>query len=293
MLPPWLSLIKDELHVFIRPQAIILKRFKGVCGFKLSLVDYQNKTLKNGLMKHEIDIEGHHLSEYLQNVLNDKRWKAKSATVVLSSYFVRYVAVPWNAEIKTDEEFQAYLNHQFVSTFGDVISSWNKCHNKVEYGHGTLASAIQGELLRTVHDAFSSACIKLDAVQPDLMKIANQVRSTIKEKRLTQGCWLAVISDGRLCLCLIIGSEWCFVKCLQVEENTVVQIEMLIRREMLLNNAIAKTIKENGELPMLLHWVGAPISEGMKINDCRIIKLTSPLVVPKGIEKRAVKMGLT
>lgn len=280
MLPHWLNLlnnqlVKDELHVFIRPQSIVIKRFKGIRGFKMTRVDQQKISLKNDITSADIDISGKHLSEYLQKILNDERWQTATAKVVLSNYFVRYVVIPWNAEIKTNQERQAYINHQFSSVYGDALHHWNKCQSVADYGQRTLASAVPTEFLQTIHNAFLSANIRLSAVQPHLMHIANQAYQVIKESRLLQSCWLVAIADGRLCLGLIANSEWCFVKQVLAETDVVAQIETLIQRERLLNNTAAKLMRQGEKLPLLLHWVDPPTADAIHIKDYRIIRLTS------------------
>lgn len=294
MLPPWLSLIKDELHILIRPQSLVLKRFKGFHGFKLTQVDQHTISLSNDITQSFIDVEGNHLAAHLERVLSNKRWQASSAKLILSSYFVRYVVIPWNAEIKTDEEFQAYLNHQFVSVYGETIRHWNKSHNKVDYGHNTLASAVHHLFLQTAHHAFKTAHIKLESVQPQLMSIANQARKVIRERRLSQSCWLTIIADGRLCLGLVIDGEWCFVKNLQVETDVVMQIETLIQREALLNAAIAPLAKKTSKLSMILYWVGVPDIDDININGCRIIQLkTSKAFGHQDVDLHSARLSVT
>jgi len=279
----WLSLmksqlVKDELHVFIRPQSIIVKRFKGIRGFKMTRVDQQKISLKNDITNADIDINGHYLSEHLQKILKDNRWQATTAKIVLSNCFVRYVVVPWNAEIITNKEREAYLNHQFLSVYGDALSDWNKCQSVADYGRWTLASAVPSEFLQTIHMLFLNANIKLSAVQPHLMHIANQAYRVIKEKRQSQSYWLIAIADGRLCLGLIADGEWLFVKSILIETDVIAQIETLIQRETLLNSATAKVVKQREQLPLLLHWMDGPNADEIQIQHYRVIRLTSSML---------------
>ncbi|MGJ8620928.1 MAG: hypothetical protein ACSHWN_11405 [Methylophilaceae bacterium] len=294
MLPPWLSPIKDELHILIRPQSFVLKRFKGFRGFKLTQVDQHAMSLSNDIAKDYIDIEGNHLAAHLERVLNNKRWQASSAKLILSSYFVRYMVIPWNAEITTDEEFQAYLNHQFISVFGETIRHWNKSYNKAEYGCNTLASAVHNLFLQTAHHIFKAAHIKLESVHPQLMSIANQARKVVNEKRLLQSFWITSIADGRVCLSLLMDGEWCFVKNLQAETDVVMQIEKMIQREELLNVTLAQAARKSRKLPMILYWVDSSDDEDITINGCRIIKLKTPKVFGRqDIDIHSVRLSVT
>ncbi|HDY85046.1 MAG TPA: hypothetical protein ENH74_05105 [Methylophaga sp.] len=275
MLPRWLSLQKDNLTIFIRPDSIVVRRFKGFIGAQLSCVDQQKIVLKKKVGYSDLELA--YLTQVLQTTLNTERWQAASATIVLSNQFVRYAVIPWNAEIKNNEESRAFLRHQFLTIYGDAIASWNMCQSPAEYGQKALASAVPSELLQTINDVFSSLQITLDSVQPSLMHIANQAQEVINQQNLQKSYWLAVIADGRLCLCLIVEGEWRWVKAIQVEaEETVVgQIELLIQREQLLNSVVADLAKQQRQVPILLHWSNMPNSEAVKINNHRVIRLPS------------------
>lgn len=272
MLPHWLSLMKDELNVCIRPNSLILRRFKGLPG-KTTCVDQQKIVLKKSMSQAEI--ESGYLAKVLKETLNVERWQASTATIVVANHLVRYALIPWNPEIKTADESQAYLHHCFISVYGDAVASWNKCQSPAAYGQKALASAMPRELLQTVHDVFSPMLIRFNSVQPYLMTVANQAIAVIKKQNLQSACWLAVIADGRVCLCLLIEGEWCWVKNVQQETDTVAQIEMLIQRERLMNNEIDKLLKKGRQLPMLVHWPDLAVNQKIHLPNHRIIKLTS------------------
>ncbi|THK41211.1 hypothetical protein E8Q33_08815 [Methylophaga sp. SB9B] len=272
MLPHWLSLMKDELNVCIRPNSLILRRFKGLPA-KTTCVDQQKIVLKKTMSQAEI--ESGYLAKVLKEALNVERWQASTATIVVANHLVRYALIPWNSEIKTADESQAYLHHCFISVYGDAVASWNKCQSPAAYGQKALASAMPRELLQTVQDVFSPMLIRFNSVQPYLMTIANQAIAVIKKQNLQSACWLAVIADGRVCLCLLIEGEWCWVKNVQQETDTVAQIEMLIQRERLMNNEIDKLLKKGRQLPMLVHWPDLPVNQKIQLPNHRIIKLAS------------------
>jgi hypothetical protein len=272
VLPHWLSLMKDELNVCIRPNSLILRRFKGWPG-KTTCLDQQKIVLKKTMSQTEI--ESGYLAKVLKEALNVKRWQASTATIMVANHLVRYAVIPWNPEIKTADESQAYLNHYFVSVYGEAVASWNKCQSAASYGQKSLASAMPQALLQTVHDVFSPMMIRFESVQPYLMQVANQALAVIKKQNLQTACWLVLIADGRLCLCLMIEGEWCWVKNVQQETDVVAQIDMLIQRERLMNNEIDKLIKNGRQLPMLVHWPDLPANQKIHLPNHRVIKLAS------------------
>lgn len=273
MLPLWLSVMNNELNVCIRPNSLIVRRFKGLRGTKLTCVD-RHKIVLNKTLSHA-DIDAAYLARSLQAILKLERWKASRLTVVLSNQFVRYAVIPWNANINSAEESKSYLNHHFLTMYGEAVASWNKCLSPTKYGHTALASAVPNGLIQIIDDVVSTMPITLSSVQPYLMEVANQARAVIKSQNLSSACWLAVIADDRVCLCLIVEGQWFWVKSVQQETDAMAQIDMLIERECLVNSVIDRLLKQSRQLPMLLHSPDKLAANKIHLKHYRVIRLTS------------------
>lgn len=272
MLPHWLSIMTDELNVCIRPNSLVIRRFQGVAG-KTRCVDQQKIMLKKAV--DHMDVEGAYLAKVLQTTLSQDRWQAKTARIVLANSFVRYAVLPWNPAIKTKEEKQAYLQHLFVSMYGDVVKGWNKTLSPAGFGQSAVASAIPTPIIQTIDEVFATLAIKLVSVQPYLMSVMNEAISVIKDQQLQTLCWLTVVSDGRLCLGLMAEGQWLWLKNVQQESDVIGQIELLIQRERLLNSEFDKALQQRYEQPMLLHWPDISSSSAIKISTYRVIRLPS------------------
>lgn len=278
MLPHWLNIMTDELNVCIRPSSLVIRRFKGVAS-KTHCIEQQKIMLKKAVDHRDVEVA--FLAKVLHSTLSQPRWQAKTAKIVLANSFVRYAVLPWNPVIKTDEEKQGYLQHLFVSLYGDVVKSWSKATSPAGFGQSAVASAIPTPLVQIIDEVFASLPIQLVSIEPYLMSVMNEATSMIKAQQLQDLCWLTVISDGRLCLGLMADGQWLWLKNVQQESDVIGQIELLIQRERLVNNVFDKAIQQRYEHVMLLHWPDISVSSAIKIGSYRIIRMPTSKLFAK------------
>jgi len=264
VLPHWFSLVRDELQVLIQPQSIELSRLKGIRGFKPQLIHQKTINLKKDVVNSPDDWQD--VVKNLQILLKDGKWYTPNARVILSSYFMRYAVIPWNSEITTDDESQAYLNHHFVMAYGDVVKSWNMCMDVPKYKQSGLASAMPNSLRLALNDVFAQANIRLAAIYPYLMEVVNQL---LEANNLISNCWLVVVESQRLSLSLIEEGEWRVVRSLPLETDIAAQIEALIQREAILENVSVK----NKNHPILIHWPQAADIKTIDIKHRRVMNV--------------------
>ena len=270
MLPRWFSMTfnlfyKDELHVHIGSQSIELWRLKSVIGFKPQLL--QHEVIKLSDVAHSPD-DWHGVLGQLQTLLKDNKWQAPTATVTLSSHFMRYAVIPWNSEITTSEEQQSYLKHRFTMGYGDAVKSWNMRMDAPKYKKAALASAMPDGLQVALSDTLAQANSRLDALYPYLMQAANHVFET---KNFTGDCWLAVVENQRLGLSLIEDGEWQVVRNLPLEVDVAVQIETLIQRETMLENVSIHTSESRKRYQVLIHWPSSGELKSIEIQHRRVV----------------------
>ena len=254
----------DELRVFIQPQAIALWRFKGVRGFKPQLAQHNIVQLSN--IGNTPD-DWQFVVEQLQTLLKDDKWQAVAAKVMISSHFMRYAVIPWNSEITSADERQAYLNHHFVLALGDAVKSWDMRMDAPKYRQSALASAMPSSLQLALVDVFAQANMRLRAVHPYLMQAANQALEAFK----TEGSgWLTVVENQRLCVALMVDSSWRMVRNLPLETDIATQIETMIKREQMLSNT---EIQPN--FPLIVHWPNTAAVQVVDIAGHRVRSLVS------------------
>lgn len=280
MLPHWFNVISnlfyhDELRVLVGPQYIELWRLRGLRGFKPKLAHQQtvNVTEERAATSPD-DWQG--VVKRLQALLKEDKWQAVSATVILSSHFMRYAVIPWNSEITTAGERQAYLNHHFVMTYGDAVKAWNMRMDEASYKKSALASAMPAGLQTALKETFANTKAnnptRLAAIYPYLMLAANQALGV---NRLIHNCWFAVVESQRLTLSLIENGEWQVVRSLPLESDVAAQIEALILREMMLENVSIKQAESRKSHPVLMHWSKVDEVKTIEINHRRVVNVVS------------------
>ena len=273
MLPHWLSLTRQELTICIRPSSLILRRFTQRIGAKAICVDQKKIVLTQTIHLHDIDPA--YLIKLLNKVLSDPRWATPTLKVILSEHFVRYAVIPWNTAISNEDERQAFVAHHFKAIYGEPMSDWHHCLSPVKYGQASLASAIPKTLLQAIDDGVTSHNISLTAVEPYLMTVTGQVMQVIKQQSLASRCCLAVVTDDRLSLAMIVDKQWQWIRCVQQTNDVSSQINTLLQREALLNEAMANVITNGMPLPLLVHWPDKSMSEAIQLQHVRVIRLTA------------------
>ncbi|PCJ31866.1 MAG: hypothetical protein COA90_04985 [Gammaproteobacteria bacterium] len=273
MLRHWFSLLRDELQVFIQPHRIELLRLKGVRGLRPQWVDAKTISFKREMSTLTLPDDWPRVIKQLSLELKEDRWQASTASVVLSSHFMRYAVVPWMSEISTTDEWQAYLNHHFVMAYGDVVKSWNLHMDEPQYKNTTFASAMPNTLHTALNDTFSKAKLPLTTIQPYFIQAVNQL---IEDHTTISNGWLIVIENEHLTMSLIEEGEWCMVKSVPLAANIEAQIDMLIEREIML-----KRIKVNDKVErrhgyaIFIHWPNSSEVKTLNIKSHRVINVVS------------------
>lgn len=140
----------------------------------------------------------------LREVLSEPVWQQAAGTLVLSNHFVRYLLVPWNDQLTTPEEWQAMVRHCFHQVYGDVAESWECRWSGGGFGRPLIASAIDPDLLHTLHQVAQEAGMRLDSVQPYLMAAFNYWR----RRMISDNACFLLTEPGRIGLACFRDGQW-------------------------------------------------------------------------------------
>lgn len=234
----------NELRVTFSPGSIELHLLKTdyLDGFKL-------KPAKHQIIVSDEESGGHisaqHLAQ-LTELLHDAEWRQAAAVAVFSNAFVRYVVLPWNAEISGKQERDSYLQHVFFQNFGELSKDWLLCEHVASYGSASIASSIHQELFKQVEAAFEAADLPLKAAHPLIMLAINQAIAYVRRNQLSHDFWLVCMENKRLTLALIQRGEWRLVRNVALEADNNEQLHIMLRRESLLAQI-------EGALPVLVY----------------------------------------
>lgn len=124
--------------------------------------------------------------------------------VVLSNHFVRYLLIPWNEQIGSIEEQQAYVHASFERVFGAAANGWSVTCAPERAGAPRLAAAVDKGLMDAVQSAVASSHLTLASIQPYLMYAFNRFRKLLPRRDFL----LATGEPGRLCLVAAADGSW-------------------------------------------------------------------------------------
>jgi hypothetical protein len=164
----------------------------------------------------------------LSDMLRQPSAVSPPATVILSNHFVRYLTLPWNAELVTQAEELEFARARFVQVFGDKAQYW-----AVRTGHAPvrcerLAAATDTELLEALTGTLGAAGLTLASCQPALMA---QFNASLD--RVGENAWLVSAERGRLVIAWIAHGHWRSVR-VRPADNGVVALRDTLEQESLL-----------------------------------------------------------
>jgi hypothetical protein len=160
------------------------------------------------------------LAEVLKN-------RKQDVSVVLPDSFVRYALLPWNAAIKTEEQWMALARHRLAAVHGSKVAEWELRITDTGPEAPRLVCALERALLQAVDEKFHAAGVPLVSVQPFLVAAFNRLRSTIGNG----SCWLVVEEPGRLTLALIQRGVWTAIRTRRVDERWRIVLPEILERE--------------------------------------------------------------
>jgi hypothetical protein len=119
--------------------------------------------------------------------------------IVLSERFARWQVLPWQPDVATPEEQDAYARHRFREVYGEVARHWQvRCAPQAP-GVATPACAIDGELLTALRALATAHGCQLGSLRGLFARAAARWR-----RKLPRGiAWLALLEADHLSLGLL------------------------------------------------------------------------------------------
>ena len=167
----------------------------------------------------------------LRELLGQRGPSKAPATVILSNHFVRYLVLPWSAELVTPAEELDFARARFAQVFGDRAHQWSIRTNDAPAGVERLAVAADSALLEELTRTMKASGLNLTSCQPALMAQFNASRSSIGHN-----AWLVSAEHGRLLVAWIQAGRWRSVRARPLN-GSAVPLRDLLRQESLLVSA--------------------------------------------------------
>ena len=148
-------------------------------------------------------------------------------TVILSNHFVRYALLPWNADLKTEEEWQSLACHRLACVYGPAAEGWVLQQSRTAPEGARVVCAADRPLIDALSERIGAAGGTLVSVQPYLMSAFNRVRARIGK----EDCWLVLEERGRLTLALFHDGAWQAIRSRRGDANWAAELPEILERE--------------------------------------------------------------
>lgn len=209
-------LSRDAYTVVVAPQRILLvRRRQG--WWRRGVVDLQLEAPWAGGPAAA--------AQALAELLQRPEIGAGALRILVSSHFVRYLLVPWRAEIASPEEFTAYAQICCDQIYGSAAA----CSLRIsaeKAGSPRLAAAMDTAWLEALGQAGGAGPLRLVSVQPYLAAVYNRLA-----RQLPREHFLFVVAEpGRSCLLVASQGRWLSVRA-SAGEDQPHAIAKLIERE--------------------------------------------------------------
>ena len=264
MLPHWFNTLRlktalrDELRISVEPRRLVMLRVKRGSGnavidrqvieFEPAVLPASAEALNPVAARAAFQDSWRPSVAALRTALRDPRGQDASPRVVLSSHFVRYAIIPWNAELANAAERDAYLRHCFVLAYGEVARQWDLRLSPAGFGQAALASGISTALLEAIRIEFEQAGMKAGNVHPHLMPALNETWKYLGKAQTGKSFWFVSIEPGRLCLGLMENGQWRLFRSHATEADISGQLQALIQRESIMTGI------DTSHWPVIVHW---------------------------------------
>jgi hypothetical protein len=149
------------------------------------------------------------------------------ASVVVADQFARYVLLPWNETLKTEEQWLALARHRFSGLHGARAAEWDVRVTATGPKGPRLACAVDLALIAALKGAFLARQIALISVQPFLVAAYNRIRRMVGNG----SCWVVVEEQGRITLVLIRNGAWLAIRGRRCDERWRIVLPEILERE--------------------------------------------------------------
>ena len=217
---------REELRLGLSPTRLTLVRLNA--GWRRQVVEKKTLPLEETANGEEIPFAA--ALEQLQALLKQSDASRADAVVTLSNRLVRYVTVPWNAEVVQAEERAAYVRYLFTKVYGTTVADWTLRHSEGDYGKASVAAGIDSRLLQGLRGAIEGSQARLHSVQPHLMGVFNLYRRFLNKGH----GWLVVAEAGRLEIALLYRGDWHSLRRRRVQESLQFELPEILDQERLL-----------------------------------------------------------
>ena len=218
MLPSW----RERLIIDVSPHRVAVTRYAR--GWRKRQLEHRQFSCEPAAAPADREP----IVSALRAFLSAPALAPANAVLVLSNHFVRYLLMPWNAQIAKRSEELTVAQALFSRQYGDVMLDWEVELSGTRVGSNRVAAAIDRRLLETLSSLFSGSAIRLRAVRPHFMHLVNEHRRT-----LSGDAWIVITDSDRMLVSFLRDGDWLSLRSRPMAHG--VAIETVLEQEALLH----------------------------------------------------------
>jgi hypothetical protein len=148
-------------------------------------------------------------------------------TVIVSNHFMRYALLPWNAELRTEAEWESLARHRLAGVYGTTVEDWMLQSSKTGAQGARVVCAADRTMLDAIIERVTGTGAKLVSIQPYLMAAFNRVRGRVGK----ESCWLVLEERDRLTMAMFRDGAWQAIRSRRVDERWQTMLPEILERE--------------------------------------------------------------
>jgi hypothetical protein len=192
----------------------------------------------------------------LESALAAMQIKSKTTIqIIIANDFVRYLMLPCSPISMRPAEQHAYAMATYREVYGVAAEAWHIKLRDAPPNQATLVAAIDGNLLETLKQISLKYQLKLDSVQPYLMRVFN---SLSKQLGKLNG-YLVIQESRRLLLISLLKGQCQNLRTISINaasgDDWQLELKHLLARELLLDEITGREV-----------LVYAPTQKNTKLN---------------------------
>lgn len=240
----WQALSAPELRIVISEDEIEVFQFQRqwLPGRRIQMLDHQRYALPgNGQAVIPSAATWQALHEILAP-FTGKRWHV---VVVLSNQYARWLVLPWQAQIQSRAEKEAYYRHGLQLAFGSDMHNWPLRAQVTAFGQPTLINAMSSELIETLHAVLAEYRLQPGLILPAWTLSAKQTLHMLRQRHLPLEGWVICRESHTLTMACLMQGHWQQIHQLPVDMHWQHTLHQTLSREQVMH-------PERAALPVLL-----------------------------------------
>lgn len=214
---------RDQIQVFLAPERVDLVRsargFKPVQSAKVTVLCEP--------------VQGEPMWESALRQLEEKLGDAAGTelAVTLSNHFVRYVALPPQAEITSPEEVKSYATFRMREVYAERVDSWVLSVSEWTPVNGAVCAAIPRDLMAQLEEMALRYQFRLKEIEPYLASAYDRWQELLSGNKI----YFVVIETGRICIALLINGIWHSIRNQRILQNVADELLAALDQEAVLS----------------------------------------------------------